>query len=322
MDLSKYTKKQLKQIIVNYKLHYHIPAYSTFSREQLEEVIYKFMHFVDNELVGKIKSSVKLPEHIIKKVRVKKVKEQKNKEEETIQHKIDKYKQEYDQYDQEIKTIEDMLKAEYKKKYGYDDTMNIYYKLKKLQDNKDPQYDVLMKQLKKEFNLKTNYDVYSFLNSNRLDIRRHEQTKLLRDRRWTAHENMVEQERTRRHFRSGVQKKEDELKEIRKMIGTIEQKLREDSLKKYGMRDLEELYQSLYYDLTYNKSKEDKNKFSQKIEKLKKQFNQPSRDKLFSFLASQSIKRQMQNIPEVDELMKKEYVLREEIKRIRDKFNI
>ena len=74
MDLTKYTKQELEQIIRNYNLHYHIKKFSKLKRGKLEEVITKFMNFVDGELVNIVNEPIELPKQKVKKVRIKKEK--------------------------------------------------------------------------------------------------------------------------------------------------------------------------------------------------------------------------------------------------------
>ena len=53
MDLTKMSKKDLQQIIRNYNLHYHIPAWSKLSKVDLIHKINMFMEFINGKLQTK-----------------------------------------------------------------------------------------------------------------------------------------------------------------------------------------------------------------------------------------------------------------------------
>jgi Fe2+ transport system protein B len=63
MDLSNYTVSQLKQIIQNYNLHYHIQGYSKLPRKRLEEIINEFMIFIDGKLMNNVNALITLPQN-------------------------------------------------------------------------------------------------------------------------------------------------------------------------------------------------------------------------------------------------------------------
>ena len=58
MDFSKYTKNDLKQIIRNYNLHYHIPAWSKKTRAELEQIVSNFMNYINDEFYIKDKGQI------------------------------------------------------------------------------------------------------------------------------------------------------------------------------------------------------------------------------------------------------------------------
>jgi hypothetical protein len=70
MDLSRYTVPQLKELIRNYNLHYHIKNFNKEPRARLEEIINDFMEFIDNKIVNKKHIEITKPKEIIKKVRI------------------------------------------------------------------------------------------------------------------------------------------------------------------------------------------------------------------------------------------------------------
>jgi hypothetical protein len=76
MDLSQYTVKQLKELIRNYNLHYHIKNFSKQPRARLEEIINDFMEFIDTRIVNKKQVEITKPKEIIKKVRVPRAKKE------------------------------------------------------------------------------------------------------------------------------------------------------------------------------------------------------------------------------------------------------
>jgi len=69
IDLSEYTVKQLKELIQNYNLHYHIKNYSKKTRKELEEIIKDFMDFINDKIVNKKVTEVEAPKPNVKKVK-------------------------------------------------------------------------------------------------------------------------------------------------------------------------------------------------------------------------------------------------------------
>jgi hypothetical protein len=76
IDLSKYTVRQLKELIENYNLHFHIRQYSKKSREELEVIVKDFMDFVDNKIVNRKNPAITPPKQVIRKKREAKKKPQ------------------------------------------------------------------------------------------------------------------------------------------------------------------------------------------------------------------------------------------------------
>ncbi len=74
MELSKYTVRQLKEIIQSYNLHYHIPKYSSKTRLELEHIINKIIEFIDGHLMTKNLNNFEInePKQKPKQIRVKK----------------------------------------------------------------------------------------------------------------------------------------------------------------------------------------------------------------------------------------------------------
>jgi hypothetical protein len=58
MDLSQFSTSQLRQLIRNYRLDFHVPAFTTQPREKLEKIINDFMEFIDNKIVAKKRNNV------------------------------------------------------------------------------------------------------------------------------------------------------------------------------------------------------------------------------------------------------------------------
>lgn len=69
MDLSQYNVRQLKELIKNYNLHYHIRDYYKKTRPQLEEIIKDYMEYVNDKIYNKKRVDIKEPKPAIKKVR-------------------------------------------------------------------------------------------------------------------------------------------------------------------------------------------------------------------------------------------------------------
>ena len=68
MDLSHYNVKQLKEIIRNYNLHYHIKDYYKKSRPELEGIIHDYMEYVNDKIYNKKHVEVSKPKEDVKKV--------------------------------------------------------------------------------------------------------------------------------------------------------------------------------------------------------------------------------------------------------------
>jgi hypothetical protein len=78
MDLSQYNVKQLKEIIRNYNLHYHIRDYYRKSRPELEQIINDYMEYVNDKIYNKKRVEVSKPKEKVKKVRAKRTKKDKD----------------------------------------------------------------------------------------------------------------------------------------------------------------------------------------------------------------------------------------------------
>ena len=74
MDLSNYNVKQLKEIIRNYNLHYHIKDYYKKSRPELEGIIHDYMEYVNDKIYNKKQVEVSKPKEVVKKVRIQRTK--------------------------------------------------------------------------------------------------------------------------------------------------------------------------------------------------------------------------------------------------------
>lgn len=77
MDLSHYNVKQLKEIIRNYNLHYHIKDYYRKSRPELERIINDYMEYVNDKIYNKKHVEVSKPKEVVKKVRIQRTKKTK-----------------------------------------------------------------------------------------------------------------------------------------------------------------------------------------------------------------------------------------------------
>ena len=77
MDLSHYNVKQLKEIIRNYNLHYHIKDYYKKSRPELEGIINDYMEYVNDKIYNKKHVEVSKPKEVVKKVRIQRSKKAK-----------------------------------------------------------------------------------------------------------------------------------------------------------------------------------------------------------------------------------------------------